>query len=394
MSVKDRTTMSENIAVTARELDFVTRFARNWQAFQEIIGIMRPIRKEPGAVLKSKQGVVTLQSGAVNEGDEIPYSQSDVIETPYAEMGVEKYAKGVSLEAIKNYGYDTAIGLTDDAFLYELQNAVMGKFYNYLKTGTLTNIQSSFQAALAYAKGLVVNKFKKLHRTATDVVGFVNVLDVYEYLGTAQITVQNAFGFNYIKDFMGYSTIILASDDEIPRGKVIAVPVENIVLYYVDPAQSDFARAGLAYTTDGETNLIGFHTEGNYSHAVSECYAIMGMVLFAEYLDAIAVVTIESAGSLASITVTSAAGTAVGDSKVKATYTLGVGEKLYYKDLNGASAPTYGATVDLTGWTAIEAGKDVNIAGLTASHTLTVIGVNGTNQAVAKGTATIVVKTE
>lgn len=394
MSVKDRTTMSENIAVTARELDFVTRFARNWQALQEIIGIMRPIRKEPGAVLKSKQGVVTLQSGSVNEGDEIPYSQSAVIETPYAEMGVEKYAKGVSLEAIKNYGYDTAIGLTDDAFLYELQNAVMGKFYTYLKTGTLTNIQSSFQAALAYAKGLVVNKFKKLHRTATDVVGFVNVLDVYEYLGTAQITVQNAFGFNYIKDFMGYGTIILASDDEIPRGKVIAVPVENIVLYYVDPAQSDFARAGLAYTTDGETNLIGFHTEGNYSHAVSECYAIMGMVLFAEYLDAIAVVTIESAGSLASITVTSAAGTAVGDSKVKAVYTLGAGEKLYYKDLNGASAPTYGATVDLTGWTAIEAGKDVNIAGLTASHTLTVVGVNGTNQAVAKGTATIVVKTE
>lgn len=393
MSVKDRTTVTSDISVTARELDFVTRFARNWQALQEIMGIMRPIRKEPGTVLKSKQGVVTLQSGNVTEGDEIPYSQAGVVETQYAEMSVEKYAKAVSLEAIKTYGYDTAIGKTDDAFLYELQSTVMARFYTYLLTGTLTNVQTTFQSALAYAKGLVVNKFKKLHRTATDVVGFANVLDVYEYLGTANITVQNAFGFNYIQNFMGYSTIILGSEDEIPRGKIVAVPVENIVLYYVDPAQSDFARAGLAYTTDGETGLIGFHVEGNYSHAVSESYAIMGMTMFAEYLDAIAVVTIEASGSLGSITVTSAAGTATGDSKVKATYTLGAGEKLYYKDLNGASAPTFGATVDLTGWTAIEANKDVNIEDLTASHTLTVIAVNGTNQAVAKGTATIVVKT-
>jgi hypothetical protein len=66
--------------------------------------------------------------------------------------------------------------------------------------------------------------------------------------------------------------------------------VENIVLYYVDPADSDFAKAGLVYATgNGETNLIGFHTQGNYSTAVSEAFAVMGMTLFAEYLDAIAV---------------------------------------------------------------------------------------------------------
>lgn len=76
---------------------------------------------------------------------------------------------------------------------------------------------------------------------------------------------------------MGFSTVFLLSDEEIPRGRVIATPVENIVLYYVDPSTSDFARAGLVYTTDGETNLIGFHVEGNYHTAVSESFAIMGM---------------------------------------------------------------------------------------------------------------------
>jgi hypothetical protein len=73
-----------------------------------------------------------------------------------------------------------------------------------------------------------------------------------------------------MKDFMGFNTIFLLSDSEIPRGQVIATPVENIVLYYVDPNESDFARAGLVYTVSGETNLIGFHTQGNYHTAVSE----------------------------------------------------------------------------------------------------------------------------
>ena len=91
---------------------------------------------------------------------------------------------------------------------------------------------------------------------------------------------------------MGYDTIFLLSDGEIQRGRVIATPVENIVLYYVDPSDSAFARAGLYYRTAGNTRLIGFHTQGNYNTASSECFAIMGMTLFAEYLDAIAVIDV------------------------------------------------------------------------------------------------------
>lgn len=289
---RDNLTMTANIAATPREIDFVTRFQYTWEHLRQIMGIMRPIKKQPGTVLKSKTAKVTLQSGAVGEGEEIPYSKAVITETPYEEMTVEKYAKAVSIEAIKDHGYDVAVGMTDDAFLFELQSSVTGKFYTYLNTGALTGSYETFQMALAMAKGLVVNKFKNMHRVATDVVAFVNVLDVYEYLGSANITVQSQFGFQYIKDFMGYGTVFLLSDNEVARGKVIATAVENIALYYVDPADSDFARAGLQYTTVGETSLIGMHTEGNYKTAVSEAFAIMGMTLFAEYKDAIAVVTV------------------------------------------------------------------------------------------------------
>ena len=130
--------------------------------------------------------------------------------------------------------------------------------------------------------------------SATEVVGFCNILDFYDYLGGASITVQTAFGLTYVKDFLGYGTLFLLPAKYIARTKVIALPVENIDLYYIDPADSDFAKLGLQYTTDGETNLIGFHAQGNYSTAVGESYALMGMTLWAEYIDGIAVVTVNS----------------------------------------------------------------------------------------------------
>lgn len=289
---KENLIMTADIQATARELDFVSRFANGWDHLREIMGIMRPIKKQPGAVLKSKYVEGTLQSGLVGEGEEIPYSKFQVKEKPYGEMTIEKFAKAVSIEAIKDHGYENAVQMTDDQFLFELQTDVTGRFYDYLNTGTLTDTQATFQMALAMAKGNVLNKFKQMHKTVTGVVAFVNVLDVYEYLGSADITIQTQFGFTYIKDFMGYNTVFLLSEDEVARGKVIATPVDNIVLYYVDPSESDFARAGLNYTTDNVTGLIGVHTQGNYNTAVSEIFAIMGLTLFAEYLDGIAVVTV------------------------------------------------------------------------------------------------------
>ena len=81
---KENLTMKADIQINPREIDFVTRFSRNWDHLRDILGIMRPIKKQPGAVLKSKKATVTLQDGAVAEGEEIPYSKATVTETPYA----------------------------------------------------------------------------------------------------------------------------------------------------------------------------------------------------------------------------------------------------------------------------------------------------------------------
>lgn len=297
MPAKDNLIKTADIQTTAREIDFVSRFEQTWEHLRAIMGIMRPIRKTPGTVLKSKYVEGTLESGTVGEGEDIPYSHFEVKTKDYSDITIEKFATAVSIEAIKDHGYDVAVAMTDNEFLNQLTSNVTARFYTYLNTGSLKSTEKTFQMALAMAKGNVVNKFKKIKKTVTDVVGFVNVLDVYKYLGEAQITVQNAFGFNYIENFLGYRTIFLLSDDEIKAGTVIATPVENLALYYVDPSDGDFGRAGLEYTTSGKdvaNHLIGFHTQGNYSTAVSEAFAILGLTLFAEYLDGIAVVTISA----------------------------------------------------------------------------------------------------
>ena len=192
---------------------------------------------------------------------------------------------------MNRYGAAIAVQKSDEAFLNELQGNVLSRFYAFLNTGSLTGTAGTWQAALAKAKGEVLNKFNTIRKTVTNVVGFANVLDFYEYLGTAPITVQTQFGLSYVKDFMGYSTLFLLSAPDVAQGTVIALPVENIDLYYVDPSDSEFAQLGLEYRTDGETNLIGFHANGNYSTAVGESFALMGMALWAEYLDGIAVIT-------------------------------------------------------------------------------------------------------
>ncbi|MBQ3330809.1 MAG: hypothetical protein IJG87_06485 [Ruminococcus sp.] len=382
--------------VTEREIDFVSRFTKNWQALRDILGIMRPIRKAPGSKLISYTASVALESGNVGPGKVIPYSKATVTQAAMSDLSIEKYAKAVPIEDVAKYGAAIAIEKTDDAFLNELQSNVLSRFYAFLNTGALTNNQTTFQMALAVAKGLVIDKFQKMRKTITQVVGFCNVLDFHDYLGAASITTQTEYGLTYVKNFMGYSVLFLMSDPDIKRGRVVALPVENIDLYYIDPGDSEFARLGLNYAVEGETNLIGFHANGNYSTAVGESFALMGMALWAEYLDGIAIVDVVAAGgSMGSIsgfsTAAYSAGSA-GDSQLTVPDPDVAGGKFYFK-AQASTAPadaTYLAQFDPTGWTEV---VDDQVVATTNGHKYRLVEVNGSGQAIASATGTVTAKT-
>lgn len=370
------------IQVRAREIDFVTSFGKNMQALLDVMGITRMIKKQNGTVLKVKKVSGTLQSGDVAEGDEIPLSQYKVEEKDFDTIKIEKYRKGVSLEAIAEKGYDAAVDQTDAEFKADLQNQILDKFYTQLKMGSLVGHESTWQMAIAMAIGRVKDKFEKMKRTATGTAVWVNTLDVYKYVGAAEISTQTAFGMNYIKNFLGADICFISS--QIPENTVIATPLNNLVAYYVDPADSEFVRAGLAYTVDSETGFIGFHAQGTYERAISDMFAIMGVRLFAEYLDAIAYIAVGSSDTqtLGTLTLTSAEGTEEGKTKISVKEQLvSINDAFLYKtNASAAVEVTYG--MDVSAWTAWDGESEITA---TDGHHVTVVEADVNGKAVRSG---------
>lgn len=370
------------IQVRAREIDFVTSFGKNMQALLDIMGITRMIKKTNGTVLKVKKVSGTLQSGDVAEGDEIPLSQYKVEERDFDTIKIEKYRKGVSLEAIAEKGYDAAVDQTNAEFKSDLQNKILDKFYGQLKMGSLVGHESTWQMAIAMAIGRVKDKFEKMKRTATGTAVWVNTLDVYKYVGVADITMQTAFGMNYIKNFLGADICFISS--QIPENTVIATPLNNLVAYYVDPADSEFVKAGLAYTVDSETGFIGFHAQGTYERAISDMFAIMGVRLFAEYLDAIAYIAVGSSDTqtLGKLTLTSAEGSEEGKTKISVKEQLvSINDAFWYKtNASAATEVTYG--MDVSAWNAWDGESEITV---TDGHHVTVVEADVNGKAVRSG---------
>ncbi len=380
-------TGQDQVQVRAREIDFVTSFGKSLQALLDILGITKMIRKENGSVLKTKKVKGTLQSGDVPEGDEIPLSQYTVEEQIFDTIKIEKYRKSVSLEAIAERGYDAAVQSTDEEFKSDLTNVVSDRFYAQLKAGSLVGHESTWQMAFAMSIGKVVNKFQEMKRTATGVAVWVNTLDVYKYLGAADITVQTAFGFKYMKNFMGADVVFMTS--QIPEGVVIATPLNNMVAYYVDPGDSEFVKAGLQYTTDSTTGFIGFHVQGTYERAISDMFAIMGLRLFCEYLDAIAYISVGDSDTqtLGTLNVTSAAGSETGKTKLTVKEQLMSPKNCWkYKDAAAATSVTYG--MDVKGWSKWDGESEI---ASTAAHHITLVECDQNYKAVRSGDVTVTV---
>jgi hypothetical protein len=152
-------------------------------------------------------------------------------------------------------------------------------------TGTGEASGATLQAALADAWG---NLSVLWEDDAIEAVYFLNPMDVAAYLGTAQITMQTAFGMNYVEDFLGLGTVFLNSS--VPQGKFYATAKENIIMYFVNVASGEIARA-FNLTTD-ETGYIGIHEYADNDTARVMDLVMSGVTFFPERVDGIVVGTI------------------------------------------------------------------------------------------------------
>lgn len=287
---KENTATSTALAnVTARQIDFVSQFSNEFRALMGLLNVARPIKKESGAELKMVKVSVDLED-SVAEGEVIPYSELSWDEVKADPITLEKYSTGVTAEAINKYGYDVAVDKGDQELLATITGKITTGLYTTLAddTDATTGTASTFPSKLAKGQALVRKHFESIQKGITGTVAFVNTDDFYNYLGEAIKDVQTAFGMTYIQNYYGYDVIFVTS--QVESGTVIATALNNLNVYYIDPSDSDFAKAGLVYETD-ETGYIGIHINGNYGTAVSETFAITGAKLFPEYADGIAIVT-------------------------------------------------------------------------------------------------------
>ena len=161
-------TMTTDFTVEARRADFVTAFAQNWNALREIMGVSRPIKKQPGTVLKSYKATLTLEDGKVAEGAKIPLSKAKVEEVAHADLTIEKYGKAITIEDVDKYGAEVAIEMTDEAFRNELLGKILSEFYEFALTGTLKpEGATDFQMGVALAIGVGIESKPEIlwHRT-------------------------------------------------------------------------------------------------------------------------------------------------------------------------------------------------------------------------------------
>lgn len=265
-----------NIA-KVREMDYAVRFGENLNSFINMLGVSRKIAAVAGTALKRLTVTGTLEDGDVDEGDIIPLSQYATTWTTVGELSLKKWRKATSGEAILKGGYDQSVNETDSKMILDIQKSIRADFIGSLADGTGSATGTTLQSALANAWANLAIAFED---DSVNAVYFLNPLDVADYLGAANITVQSAFGLNYIKDFLGLGTVILSGS--ITKGTFYATASENIVVYYVDVNGANGFGEAFSFTTDSETGFVGIHEDANYTRLTCESVAVAGVSIFAE----------------------------------------------------------------------------------------------------------------
>ena len=283
MAAETNLTKAEQLK-KVREVDFVSQFTHKSLAkLIEVLGVTRRIPMMEGTTMYTYKMSGTLQNGAVAEGDIIPLSKYEQTKVPVGEITLKKWRKAVSAEAIKKSGYATAVVETDAALLRDVQNGIRTDLFGFINaggTGATTATGSTLQALLAAMWGQLQVLFED---DTAEAVYFINPLDAAQYMGTANITVQTAFGMNYIENFLGLGTVIMSN--RITKGTVVATAKQNIIMYYLT-MNGDLAAA-FNLTTD-ELGYIGIKSGyQNEERAQIESLVMDGIQFLVEYAEGV-----------------------------------------------------------------------------------------------------------
>lgn len=259
----------------AISIDHVNRLHDNINTLREILGVTNMVPMAAGTVVNRYKTTVTKGAKQPAEGEIIPLSKVEKKPLDPLTLELDPVRRLTSAQAIQKKGRAVAIDEGDAALVAKKRAEIVTKFFDMVNAGEGTAAGGAdLQAAAAMAWAAVKTYFDDIDATP---IFFVNTTDVAGYLSTHNITLENAFGFSYLKNFLGLGTVIVSP--KVTSGKVFATAVENINGVYV-PANGDVAAAfDMAFD---ESNLVGITHGRDLSTAGIETLLLMGVLFYLE----------------------------------------------------------------------------------------------------------------
>ena len=162
------------------------------------------------------------------------------------------------------------------SLIAEIGKEIKQGFFATINAGTGTaTAGSTLQAACANLWAAIQAGFEDVE-VEGQTVFFVNPLDAAAYLGTNPVGLAEAFGLQYVKNFLGMGTLIISK--EIAQGAPVATVSDNIKGAYIGV---DGELAVFGYSFD-DTGLIGVsHNVENDRVSVST-NAVSGVKFYTE----------------------------------------------------------------------------------------------------------------
>ena len=274
----------------AISVDFTSRLQSNITELQSLLGITDLDPMTSGSVIKIYKMEQVNTPEQVGEGETIGLTKIQQKLARTIEMKLDKFRKQTTAEAIQRSGRNLAINKTDEKLVSSIQKSIKKNFYSVLLTGTGTASGTGLQATLSAAWAAVAKFYEDEDATP---IYFVSSDDVAEYLATAQVTMQTAFGISYIQDFLGLGTVVIVPS--LTKGKLVATAKENLRGAYV-PAQSSDLAQSFGLTADS-TGLIGMTHAVSSDNATIDTLMFSSVVFYPELLDGVIVATINAAAT-------------------------------------------------------------------------------------------------
>lgn len=284
-------------------IDHTNRLVAGLKTLLTVLGIvdMKPMAE--GTTVKMYKTTQKNTPDQVAEGEVIGLTEVDRKLVKTFELVLKKFRKTTTAEAIQKVGKDKAVNETDALFVKNIQKGIKAEFFTFIKAGTgvATNLAEKKATASNSIQGAIAGVWAKLSTYFEDMdvepIYFVHPLDIGTYLANASITVQTAFGFQYVENFLGLGTVVLDSSVEV--GKVKGTVKQNLNAVYIPTSGAIGSTFGM---TSDETGMVAMKHFLDDKTAAINTLVFEGVTFYAEDASGIftASIAVEAAAVAAS----------------------------------------------------------------------------------------------